>query len=210
MANRAILFLLVVGAATACGQSPDTEETSQSGQAPVEQAAQTETGPACWLRGEAAEVAQRPSAFDSVTADVGGQTIKLCYSRPKAGGRVVMGQLVPYDRPWRLGANEATTIHMPSAGAIAGVPVEAGTYSLYATPAEKEWRIHVNRNAQRWGIPLDANVSGNDVGVGGVMPEATDEPVEVLTARFIDPTAEGAMLLFEWERTRLPIPIVLR
>lgn len=211
MSIRALFSFMLVGAAAACAQSPRADQPQETEQEAATEVASSQTAaPACWLRGDPARVAQRASTLDSVTATVDGKAIKLCYSRPKANGRVVMGGLVPYDQPWRLGANEATAIHMPAAGTIAGVAVAAGTYSLYATPGAKEWRIHVNRNAQRWGIPLNDVVRGNDVGTGTVVPEAVPEPVEALTARFVDAAAQGATLVFEWERTRVRIPVTLR
>src|SRR5690349_25154831 len=86
----------------------------------------------CWIRGPAARLAERASPLDSITAPLGSGTMKLCYSRPAARGRKVMGALVPLDQPWRLGANEATSIRVPVAAEIAGVRVEPGTYSPYA------------------------------------------------------------------------------
>src|SRR5207249_7129364 len=62
----------------------------------------------CWIRGPADKLAERPSPLDSSAVQLGGGTIKLCYGRPSARGRKVMGELVPFDQPWRLGANEAT------------------------------------------------------------------------------------------------------
>ena len=74
-----------------------------------------------------------------------------------------MGRLVPYGEPWRLGANEATAVHLPVRARVAGVVVDRGWYSLYAVPGEREWRIVVNRDWQRWGIPIDDGVMKADV-----------------------------------------------
>lgn len=202
----ALLMLGVTATVASCERhEPGTEATeSQAASAPAP-AAQPGANP-CWINGDPTTLGQRPSAFDSVRT-VGSPVIKLCYSRPKMGGRTVMGSLVPYGAPWRLGANEATAIHMPVAGTIAGVAVEPGWYSLYVVPEAKEWRVFVNRNAQRWGVPIDATVTGNDVGSGTVVPEATPQPVEELTARFDDAMGQGATLVFEWENTRVRIPI---
>src|SRR5439155_19899245 len=67
----------------------------------------------CWIRGPADKLAERASPLDSIAVQTGGGTMKLCYSRPSARGRKVMGGLVPFDQPWRLGANEATSINVP-------------------------------------------------------------------------------------------------
>src|SRR5256712_13944927 len=110
----------------------------------------------CWIRGPADNLAERSSPLDSIAVQIRGGTMKLCYSRPSARGRKVMGGLVPFDQPWRLGANEATSIQIPFAAEIAGVRVEPGTYTLYAIPGASKWQIVVNRGVQRWGIPIDA------------------------------------------------------
>src|SRR6266496_521859 len=80
----------------------------------------------CWIRGSADKLAERASPLDSIAVQIGGGTMRLGYSRPSARGRKVMGGLVPFDQPWRLGANEATSIHVPFAAEIAGVRVEPG------------------------------------------------------------------------------------
>src|SRR5256885_8017059 len=94
----------------------------------------------CWIRGPADKLAERPSPLDSSAVQLGGGTIKLCYGRPSARGRKVMGELVPFGQPWRLGANEATSIHLPFAAEIAGVRVEPGTYTLYVIPGASKWQ----------------------------------------------------------------------
>jgi hypothetical protein len=117
--------------------------------------------------------------------------------------------LVPFGEPWRLGADEATSIHVPVPGTIAGVAVEPGWYSLYAIPGEREWEIVVNASIRRWGIPIDEAVHAADVGSGTVRGERVSEPVELLTAT-LEPAARGVDLSFVWDRTRVRIPIRVR
>jgi hypothetical protein len=210
MMIRGLFTIVALGTVTACAQSQH-DEAQQTQLPPVEQAEQPrQTAFACWIRGDAAGVAQRESAFDSAMTSVAGSTVKVCYSRPRMKGRTIMGGLVPYDQPWRLGANEATTIQMPTAGTIVGVSVEAGSYSLYVIPTANQWSVHVNRSAERWGVPINDAVRSSDVRTGTVVPEALTEPIEELTARFEDgATAQSADLVFEWERTRVRIPVTL-
>ena len=133
--------------------------------------------------------------------------MKLCYSRPSARGRKVMGGLVPFDQPWRLGANEATSIHVPFPAEIAGVRVEPGPYTLYVIPGASSWQIVVNRAVQRWGVPIDAEVRARDVGAGRVTPEPLGAPVETLTLKFAPAAGNATELVLEWEKTRVRIPI---
>ena len=172
------------------------------------QAGTSQAGPAsCWIRGPADKLGERPSSLDSTAVQLGGGTIKLCYSRPSARGRKVMGGLVPFDQPWRLGANEATSIHVPFPAEIAGVRVEPGPYTLYVIPGASSWQIVVNRAVQRWGVPIDAEVRARDVGAGRVTPEPLGAPVETLTLKFAPAAGNATELVLEWEKTRVRIPI---
>lgn len=161
----------------------------------------------CWIRGPADKLAERPSSLDSIAVQLGGGTIKLCYSRPSARGRKIVGGLVPFDQPWRLGANEATSINVPFAAEIGGVRVEPGTYTLYAIPGASKWQIVVNRGVQRWGVPIDKDVRAGDVGAGTVTTESLGAPVETLTLKFAPATGSATELVVEWEKTRVRIPI---
>ncbi|MDX1492560.1 MAG: DUF2911 domain-containing protein [Longimicrobiales bacterium] len=150
-----------------------------------------------------AEAQERPSPLQSVELSVGGNDALLCYGAPSARGRVVMGELVPFGEPWRLGANEATAIHLSGPATLGGVALEPGSYSLYAVPGEAEWQFFINTNAERWGIPIDASVRSSEVGSFTVEPATTDGMVETLTFHF-EPNAEGTMgdIVMEWENTQ--------
>ena len=153
------------------------------------------------------ELAQRASPADSVQIDTDAGMIKVCYSQPSARDREIMGGLVPYGQPWRLGANEPSLIHVGFPARIGDVEVDAGAYGLYAVPGEDEWMIAVNTNTERWGIPIDESVMKADVGRTAVSPGQTDEHVEQLTYSLQAADAGGADLVIEWERTRVTVPI---
>jgi len=161
----------------------------------------------CWIRGPADKLAERASPLDSIVVQLGSGTMKLCYSRPSARGRKIMGGVVPLDEPWRLGANEATSINVPVPAEIAGVRVTPGTYTLYAIPGASKWQIVVNRGVQRWGVPIDKEVRTGDVGVGTVTTESLGAPVETLTLKFAPAGGNATELVLEWEKTRVRIPI---
>ncbi len=171
---------------------------------PIVVAAQTSPQP-CTHRGTAAQIAQRPSPLDSVQLTIGGATVKVCYGRPSARGRVMLGGNNPYGQPWRLGANEPTRIFLPFAAEIAGVRVEPGEYSLYVVPQQTMWEVHVNKAVDRWGIPIDSQVVAQDVGKGTVPVETLDHAVEQLTLSLVAGTPDE--LVVEWEKTRVRIPI---
>lgn len=170
--------------------------------------AQAQDIDACWFRGAtAAEAQERPSPAAAIAIPMGGESAQLCYSRPSARGRTVMGGLVPFGQPWRLGANEAVQLHLPFAAQVGGVSLEPGVYSLYAVPGESEWEFMLNTNYQRWGIPLNAEVRSTEVGTFTRSSASTDEMVEQFTIRW---EAHGEMmghLVMEWEHTRVEVPI---
>jgi hypothetical protein len=171
---------------------------------PVALAGQAPPG-ACTHRGSAADLAKRPSPLDSAQATIAGATVKVCYGRPSARGRTMLGDVLPFGTPWRLGANEPTRLTLPFAAEVAGVHVEAGTYSLYVVPQQASWEVHVNKAVDRWGIPIDAQVEAQDVGKGTVAVETLAQPVEQLTISFV--TEPAAELVVAWEKTRVHIPI---
>ena len=162
----------------------------------------------CFVRGATMEeAAGRPSPMGQTTFTLNGQEGLLCYGRPSANGRVVMGELVPYGTPWRLGANEATVLHLPVAGTIGGVAVGAGSYSLYAVPGTTEWTFHVNTQVERWGIPINAEVMAGDVGTFTAPVAATASMVEQLTMNW-DTHGEGmGHIVIEWENARVEVPV---
>jgi Protein of unknown function (DUF2911) len=162
---------------------------------------------ACWVRGARADLATRPSPLDSAVARLGAAELKVCYGRPSARGRVIMGGLVPFDRPWRLGANEATTLHLPVAAVLGDVTLEPGVYSLYAVPGRQTWQLVVNDWAQRWGIPIGQEVRAHDVGTIAAHSEPLATPVDTLTIRFQSAGTDALTLVIEWEKTRVAVPL---
>lgn len=98
-------------------------------------------------------LAQRQGASprDSVKGKVGASEIQINYGSPSVKGRVIWGDLVPYGKVWRTGANEATRFSTSKDIMIEGKKLEAGTYSFFAIPNEKEWIIIFNRSAKQWG-----------------------------------------------------------
>lgn len=180
-------------------------------QAGVQSSAAQETNPApgCWIRGDRAELELRASPFDSAAVALDAGAVKICYGRPRKLGRPIMGRLVPYGRPWRLGANEATAVHVPVRASIAGVAVDPGWYTLYAVPGEREWRIVVNGQTRRWGVPIDDEVRSAEVGSGMAPVSTTPPQVELLTLWFDRTAGSSADLVVRWAGTSVRIPVEL-
>ncbi|MCU0467647.1 MAG: DUF2911 domain-containing protein [Arcicella sp.] len=96
--------------------------------------------------------AKMPSPPASATATVGGTTVTINYHQPAVKGRNVWaGDLAPYGKVWRTGANDATTFEVSKDVTINGKALKAGKYALFTIPGEKEWTIIFNKSAKQWG-----------------------------------------------------------
>lgn len=93
----------------------------------------------------------RPSQGAEVEQIVGLTEIEIEYSRPNVKGRIIWGELVPYDKVWRTGANAATTISFSEDVKVNGNDVPAGKYGLYTIPGEAEWTIVLSKDNDLWG-----------------------------------------------------------
>ena len=173
-----------------------------------EGSAQTING-SCWVQGERADLELRASPFDSATVRLEAGELKVCFSRPRTLGRPIMGRVVPFGRPWRMGADEATSILLPTRARVAGLDLEPGWYSLYAVPGEREWRIVINADVRRWGTPIDESVRARDIGSVVVVAEAGPQVQELLSMKLRRTGQNAAELVVHWERTIVRVPVVL-
>jgi len=140
---------------------------------------------------------------DSVRASVAGASIAVRYSRPSMRGRVIFGNVVPWNQVWRTGANQATVFETSADLVIAGAPVPAGKYSLWTLPAPGGWKLIVNRNTGQWGTDYDAQY---DLARLDMKVEPLRQPVEQFTIA-IEPSGKRGVLKLEWERTRVSVPV---
>lgn len=156
--------------------------------------------------------AGRASPYDSTRFSIDGGEVLVCYGRPSARGRTMIGgENVPFGRLWRTGANEPTILHVSVPASIAGINVEPGAYSLYTIPGESEWTVIVNRAIDQWGheSAYTPEIEAQEVGRGTVAAERLEDPVEQFTIRS-EPADSGSTLVLEWEHTRVPIPVLAR
>lgn len=159
----------------------------------------------CPWPGPPQSLTDRPSLPDSVTLQVGGESLKLCYSRPSARGRPIFGHLVPFGRPWRTGANEPTMLHLPVRASVAGVDLEPGTYVLMTIPSEESWTLLVNTSTAS--EPMEMFNALTEIGRAELPVEKLTDHVETLTVR--SEQSPMPSLVIEWENTRVRVPIQL-
>src|SRR5688572_26731704 len=93
----------------------------------------------------------RPSPHATVSQTIGTTTITVDYHRPGVKNRTIWGGLVPYDSPWRMGANEATTISFSDPVKIGGTDIPAGKYSFSAMTARDKWTLSLTKDPGQWG-----------------------------------------------------------
>ena len=176
----------------------------------ISPAAVPDASPACiTMNTERMPLTARRSTLDSLTFEVGGGLVKICYSRPSARGRTMIGgTAIPFGRLWRTGANEPTMIHTPVALNVAGIALAPGSYSLYTVPGETEWEVVVNGSISQWGHEsrYTDEVRAQELGRGKAPSSRMDEHVETLTIRS-EPSNGAVNVLLEWEHTRVAIPV---
>ena len=146
----------------------------------------------------------RVSPKAGVNQSVGFTEVEINYSRPGVKGRKVWGELVPYNKVWRSGANEATTIRFSTDVEIEGKKLPAGTYSFFAIPDKNEWTLIFNKTAEQWGA-FEYNESEDALRIN-VKPE-TGEFQEWLAYTIIKTSDKSAIIKLEWEKLKIPFKV---
>jgi hypothetical protein len=151
-----------------------------------------------------------PAASPVATAETaaGYTNLSINYHRPNVRGRVIFGDLLPWDEVWRAGANENTLLTFDKDVEIGGEKVAAGTYSLYLKPSDTEdWTWILNRATKNWGARgYDVNL---DVVRISAKAKKLPERIETLEYRWMNVTPQSADLVFEWEWRRVELPVAL-
>lgn len=152
-----------------------------------------------------ADKSKRASPPETAQGKVMGANITINYSSPAVKGRKIWGELVPYDKVWRAGANEATIFETDKDIKVEGKNLPAGKYSLYAIPGEKEWVFIFNSKTGQWGINMDGSTTenpANDVLRVTVKPRKSS----VFNERMKYVIDKNGFAL-EWENLRVPVSI---
>lgn len=136
----------------------------------------------------------------TVFQTVGLTDVEIVYSRPAARGRAVFGNLVPFGKVWRTGANENTTISFSEDVLIDGKTLPKGKYALYTVPKIESWEVIFYSTTNNWGNPEVWN-EGNVVLRTTVKEEALAKPVESFTIGINNIDANFAYLDMAWENS---------
>lgn len=136
-----------------------------------------------------------------------GVQVEVMYCRPYKKGRAIFGGLVPYNKVWRTGANEATTFTANKDISFGGTRVKAGTYTLWTLPGEKSWTVYLNSKMYNWGVDMDGNAQRDPAfDIAAIQVPVVIEPtiVEQFTISVSDP---GKELVLRWDDVMVAIPI---
>jgi hypothetical protein len=147
------------------------------------------------------------SVRDTARGSIGPTTISVDYGRPLARGRVLLGNVISYDRVWRTGANAATQFTTSTPITLAGLEVPAGSYTLWTIPRTDGVELIVNRQVGQWGTEFDP---AQNLGRAPMQSETVEPPAERFTISVVETDAQRGMLVMEWGTFRWRAPIVVR
>ncbi len=147
-----------------------------------------------------------PRHLLALSHDAGGAStkIEISYGAPSVKGRKIFGDVVPYDKWWRAGANEATSFVTSRDVRIGNLLVPAGSYTLDVLPTASGWQLIVNKKTGQWGTQYDESQD-----LGRVPMRVTDlsSPRETLSYSFSDITPKRAMLHIRWADKDAVVPL---
>ena len=150
----------------------------------------------------------RVSPASEVEQMVGLTEIEIEYSRPSMRGREVFGNLVPFGKVWRTGADNSTKISFDTDVIISGKTIQSGTYSIFSIPNKESWEIILYSDVELWGVPRDW--SENKIvfsSMFDVKKLKKSNTVETFTISFNDLTNNDVNMNITWENTSVDIKI---
>ena len=150
----------------------------------------------------------RVSPASEVEQMVGLTEIEIEYSRRSMRGREVFGNLVPFGKVWRTGADNSTKISFDTDVIISGKTIQSGTYSIFSIPNKESWEIIFYSDVELWGVPRDW--SENKIvfsSMFDVKKLKKSNTVETFTISFNDLTNNDVNMSISWENTSVDIKI---
>jgi Protein of unknown function (DUF2911)/Tetratricopeptide repeat len=146
-----------------------------------------------------------PSSTQTIKQDLGLSSVELNYSRPGMKGRKIFGDLVPFGKVWRTGANGATTITFGDDVTIGGKKIPAGKYGLLTIPDKNNWTVIITKQLDV--TSPAAYKEESDVVRVDVKPMTMRDPMESFTMQFANVKSNSCELHMMWEGTAASLPI---
>ena len=147
-----------------------------------------------------------PSPLQTIKQAFALSDITIEYSRPGAKGRVVYGDVVPFGKVWRTGANATTKITFGEDVKVEGNAVAAGTYGIYTVPNKETWEIMLYKDVTLGGNVADYKKE-NELLRFTVKPTSIANKVETFTMNFTDVTPTNTNIELVWENTRVAFSV---
>lgn len=141
-----------------------------------------------------------------INQEVGFNEITIDYCRPSVKERVIFGELVPYGKIWRTGANASTKIKFKDEVIIEGKEVPAGEYTLYTIPDIDEWTIILHNITTYWGVGKDYK-EADDFMRFKVKPTILNHKIETMAIEISDITTDACYLEIKWDKTLVKFKI---
>lgn len=149
------------------------------------------------------------SPKDTAGVEINDLDLKVVYNRPSKRNRDVFGALVPFNKVWRTGANEATTFESNQDLIINGLKLPKGKYTLWTVPMENNWKVMFNSKQYDWGVneKMEPNWDPNyDVVEVEVPAQKLDKTVEQFTVAF-DNSTDDLKMTMAWDNTIIEVPL---
>jgi tetratricopeptide (TPR) repeat protein len=163
----------------------------------------------CFLTFMATEAQQiktpQPSPTQTIKQDFGIGTIEVSYSRPGVKGRKIFGELVPFNKVWRTGANQATILNFSDSVKIGNTKLAPGKYGLLSIPDKDQWVLIITKQLD----VTNPTAYRQDMDLVRINVKATQlkDPVETFTMQFANIKPTTAELQIMWEMTEVSLPI---
>ena len=157
---------------------------------------------------ETRQVRQRASPHESVSEMVAGSEMTIAYGRPYMRGRMIFGRLIPWDRVWCPGADEATTLESTRPLRLGTLTVPPGSHTIWILPTPDTWTLVVSKESS--GFHTNYNSSA-DLGRIEMTKRSLTEPVEQLTFAIVkNATGSGGAITMTWETTEVSVPFTVQ
>lgn len=159
----------------------------------------------------AKKATKKHSPEQTASYNANGMDISVLYSSPSKKDRVIFGELVPYNKVWRTGANEPTKFTCKTPIKIMNKDLAAGEYSLWTIPSKDTWIVIINKNIPGWGVTISsggsetARVREEDVLAVTVPVKNTNAVQEKFTIAFEE--SPDLNLSLSWDKTKISVPI---
>jgi len=149
-------------------------------------------------------IVRQLSDRDTMRAQIGNAMFTVDYCRPLMRGRKLLGEVLPYDRVWRTGANAATQFTTSVPIKLVGMRVPAGSYTLWTVPHTSGVDLIVNRQTGQWGTEYNG---AHNIGIARITAEALSAPVEEFTISIVPGDTHHGTLVMEWGSFKWTAPI---